>query len=550
MRHAGPAGSITRPVAEINAARMRLVQRVPSRAAMAAGRALPISAFVLLALVLLRTYGRLSLGLEVNSDQATNVLQAQSLLHGNLPLRGWYLSGPSFYLPDLYVYALTVWLRGVGPTAMHEAGNVIYVLLVLVSMLLARGDRSGWAGTGRMLVTLVLMAAPSAGLGVQLLLFGPHVGTTLLVAVTFLLLDRVRTGPWALAAAVPLGVAVWSDALALVAGVVPLLAVGGLGVRLWRLDAPRWRDAVLCGVALLAVVIALAAAELIRVEGGFATVGMMLWFASPDQVPVNANLAVQGLLTLFGADFLGMPVTRHAVPAVVHLAGFLLAVGAGCAAARAWLRGRDGEPTDQVAVLLLLAAAATLAAYVLTSAPVSIMTSRYLTPAYAALAILGGRAGGPWLWRQRLAVPAGIVAAGYVLTMWSSLQAPVAPAAVSSPVGDWLVAHGLRHGLGAYWQAEAVTVGTSGRANVIPVTYDPARKAIVPFLWEADASWYRPQALGDDTVFLVYDAQHDDFGVDRQHAVATFGQPAHVYRVGDDEVLVWDHSLTRYLASS
>jgi len=52
----------------------------------------------------------------VNSDGASNALQAWAMLHGNPLLRGWQLSDVSFYTTELPQYAALEAIRGLGPT--------------------------------------------------------------------------------------------------------------------------------------------------------------------------------------------------------------------------------------------------------------------------------------------------------------------------------------------------------------------------------------------------------------------------------------------------
>ncbi|HTP17138.1 MAG TPA: hypothetical protein VMK13_15055, partial [Streptosporangiaceae bacterium] len=51
-------------------------------------------------------YLRLSQATAVNSDGASNVLQAWDMLHGNPVLHGWWLSDVSFYTTELPQYVL------------------------------------------------------------------------------------------------------------------------------------------------------------------------------------------------------------------------------------------------------------------------------------------------------------------------------------------------------------------------------------------------------------------------------------------------------------
>src|SRR5205807_8225316 len=155
------------------------------------------------------------------------------------------------------------------PAAAHDVGALIYTLLVVAACLLARGRARGAEAAGRLLVTLVLLIAPSPGVAVQLLLLGPfHAGTTLFLLLGLLVLDLAGDRPagaialWAL-----LALAVLSDALALYVGVVPVALV--CVVRLASRRVPTGPDlAVLVG-AVLAIPAALLLGWTMGQLGGF-----------------------------------------------------------------------------------------------------------------------------------------------------------------------------------------------------------------------------------------------------------------------------------------
>src|SRR5580704_6397949 len=103
--------------------------------------------FTAAAIVAFACYLRMSLTVPVNSDGASNALQAWDMLHGNPLLHGWWLSDVSFYTTAL-------------------------------PALLAKGGAAGTQGWIRMLIAAGLMLAPQLGVGTQVLLLSPdHVGT-------------------------------------------------------------------------------------------------------------------------------------------------------------------------------------------------------------------------------------------------------------------------------------------------------------------------------------------------------------------------------------
>ena len=129
----------------------------------------------------------------------------------------------------------------------HVAAAMTYTLLILLAVLLAKARTSGREAIAACLLAAGIMAAPQVGNGVYVLLGSPdHVGSTVPVLVTFLLLDRAPRRWYTVAAAgVILCLALIADGIALYTGVLPVVIV--CGVRVYREligghpHARRWR---------------------------------------------------------------------------------------------------------------------------------------------------------------------------------------------------------------------------------------------------------------------------------------------------------------------
>src|SRR6266404_6267213 len=164
----------------------------------------------------------------VNSDGASNALQAWDMLHGNLLLHGWSLSDVSFYTTELPQYMLVEFLRGLNEDVVHVAAAATYTLATLLAALLAKGNSTGRQGLVRVLITVGVMLAPQLASGVNILISSPdHIGTSVPVMVVWLILDRThsRARPrWyvPVIAGAFLGWAEVADMLVFYIGVLPL----------------------------------------------------------------------------------------------------------------------------------------------------------------------------------------------------------------------------------------------------------------------------------------------------------------------------------------
>jgi hypothetical protein len=126
-------------------------------------RWLAATGFAVFAAVLFAVYLRLSRTSPENSDQANILLAASDMLHGNLLLRGWYLTDVSFYTTEVPQYALLEIFFGVHANTAHIAAAMTYTLAVVLAVLVARGGFTSRAAVTRLLITAGILLAPQLG---------------------------------------------------------------------------------------------------------------------------------------------------------------------------------------------------------------------------------------------------------------------------------------------------------------------------------------------------------------------------------------------------
>jgi len=189
----------------------------------ARGRATWVVGTLFAAAVLMFCYLRVAGVTEVNSDGAGLVLEASSILHGNVLLHGWWTTDVSFYTTEVPEYVAVTCFAGVRPEVVHICSALTYTLLVLLAAFVARGRARGGEGTVRALLAAGILLAPQPTGPTDVLLGGPdHVGTAVPVLLLLLLLD------WApaprrylpVAAAILLAWSIVGDPLIEVVGVV------------------------------------------------------------------------------------------------------------------------------------------------------------------------------------------------------------------------------------------------------------------------------------------------------------------------------------------
>ena len=509
-----------------------------------------IGAYAAVAVVLFVCYLRVSGTQSISSDGGSNALEAWDMLHGNLLLRGWTVTDVSFYTTELPEYMLLELIRGVSPALVHTAAAFTYTVLVLLAGLLAKGRATGREGVARVLIASGIMLAPQLGTPTFTLLLVPdHVGTGIPMLAIFMVLDRAPRRWW-----LPPVIAVlltWvlvADRLVIAAMLVPLLLV--CCIRVYRgvvvLGQPlaeQWFEMSLAGAGILALGLSLLIDRLIAHFGGFVLLGLATHVAKLSSLPNTFRLTFQGVLGLYGADFVNMPFGPQMLIALLHLIGLFLAGWAVCRALRRFF-GCD----DLVVQLLVTGIVVNLAVYAFSSLPYSLWDARNMSPVLAFGAVLAGRLLAGDLLRFRLRqlrlLPALAVAlACYTAALGFDTVQPQIPAHDQS-LADWLVAHGFKYGLSTYFESNITTLDSGNRVHLVGVSWGADKS--VPRIYQSALSWYDPKLHYAN--FIV------NTGADKPKALIppgdwlkAFGPPARTYQDGPYTIMVWNKNLLALL---
>ncbi|HEU5420643.1 MAG TPA: hypothetical protein VFV41_23355 [Streptosporangiaceae bacterium] len=505
-------------------------------------------AWLVVAAALFTVYLAASRTAPVNSDGASNALQAWAMLHGNPLLRGWQLSDVSFYTTELPQYALVELVRGLGPDVVHVAGAMTYTVVVVLAGLLARGRATGRAGVLRAGLAMGIMAAPQQAGGVYVLMLSPdHFGSAVPVLATWILLDRAPRRWWVPpAAAVLLAWGLIADPIVAISGVAPLAAIGAArGYRVVVQQRQRLRSAWFeAGLVLAAAAAAEGARlilQLISASGGFHVWPAGNQLADFAQLGKNLVLTLQGILLLFGADFFGRNLGYAAVLAMLHLAGIGLAAWAVGAALR-----RLGR-ADLAVQLTVTALLVSLAAYLLGRNALDLHSTREFTAVLPLGAALAGRLLAGRLAAARLIPAAAIVLTAYLLSLGQVAAVPAAPAQASQ-LAAWLSREHLYYGLGGYWQSNVVTLDTGGKVRVRAVLQ--AGPVVIRDNWETRPDWYDPALHQANFIVLSPGKPGAPPFPSVTNVQATFGQPARICTVGPYTVLIYGKNLLAELPAT
>jgi len=528
-------------------------------------------------LALFACFLRLSWTYPAGSDGADQALQAWDVLHGNWLLRGWTIADVTYYTTEIPQYIIIELIRGLGPDVEHIAAASTYTLLLLAVGLLARGRSTGREGLIRFALAAGIMIAPQFGNATHLLLSQPdHLGTQLPLLLAFLLLDRApRRWYVPVAFGAILTLVVIADQIAMLTAAVPLAIVCGARALFAMLRhrkslVSQWYELSLVAVAVLSYGVAKLAVRLIIDLHGYHLLPLATKRTPIAYLGQHIGLTVQGILNVFGADFLhlskssllgpslgGLPMAAGIALAAVHLVGLALAVWGFFRAFRYFF-----DPSDLVSPVLATAIVVNVAVYVLSIAPVTLFDTREIVAVLPFGAVLAGRmvpgtlAGLP----RRLKPALAWASVGVLACYMAGLGYGVAHRSVADSdqaIVPWLEAHHLTTGLGTYFEANLITMDSGGRVAVRTVSWQFTRD--VPRHYESKADWYDPrQSYANFIVTNSADNSQNRDGSPRRNsliplpAIAALhaGPPAHVYHYKTFTIMVWNHNLLDDLGSS
>lgn len=481
-----------------------------------------------------------------DSDSATVVLEANSMLHGHALLSSWAISLDSFWLVDTLWYMAAVAVAGIHPYLMHAVPALIATFVILLGVLMALEERRGASRVVAGGVVIAIIGLPSEAWA-TFFLRGPwHVGTLLWALVAFYAIRKGRFNWGFVVAVVFLAAGMLGDLQMAALGTGPVFLAGLFAMarrRDWRAGIAQVSAAV--GAAVLAEVVR----RIARAIGTF-SIAPANPHAGLHTMLQNIRHGLHESVLLMGAGSSyyglggvpsGLADVRWIAIVVVGLAGIgsLVALLWGAVAGRPTVAGEGSDESYRLDDMLLLGALGAFAAFCFLATSPDPTYARYLIAAVCFGAILAARAVGRLLDVRRLGNLARLglllgagAACCYAAGVGLDLAQP-APVPSTAALASFLESHGLHNGVGAYWSASIVTVESSGQVAVRPVVTAGGR--IVRYDRNSAGYWYE-RPFG----FLVYDTALPWGGVSSQSATATFGPPAKTYTVaGIYKVLVW-----------
>jgi hypothetical protein len=426
--------------------------------------------------------------------------------------------------------------------------------LALLAIVLAAWAAARVAGRWGAVITGVALFCASSPLITNFFQGTTHSPTSaqvaLLAATAVWLATRPDLGRGALAAVVVVcggltAVGVASDQLLYAAGIVPF---GVAALALWRHVSMRAAIAA-AGVIVVGVVggIVLKAA---MHGAGYRIHPLGLRFADADKLFPSGRLGIESIAFLGNGDFWGRNLDARGAFALLCCALVLAAAWAAIRMVRGSVReGAVADPALAVFVTFWsVCAIGTAAVFVLSTAPVDILSSRYLVPAWFALCsllpLLAAR-----MPAARVAIAAGVAVIG-IASAIALARGDATDNAANWPDGALqgqlrtaLQREGLNVGYAGYWDAAPITWGTHTDLEVYPV-WACSGQQLCRFYFHNISSWYTPRP-NTKTYLVVDPAQPLVTGPD-----PAMGKPLKMLTVGRLQVYVYGYDIASKLGAA
>lgn len=482
--------------------------------------------FIILFLMLYKV----STTVDLTSDFASIVLEAQSVLSGNIFLTGWSLTNISFYTTDLPFYVLFMIFTGFKHQLMNLVPTFIYVGVILLSLYLSIRHMEKKHAPLAITTLLILLAFP-APFTSQIVLVGPiHMGTILIMLVAFVfLVQNGRYSSWLYALFMML--AIFGDSLAFFTGAVPVFL--GYVIHLFRTSdkSEKKKSISILLLTIISVVTAQVLLKLVDALGGFKITPLKMEFIQYEQLFPNIVATFKWIISIYGVNFFGSPLINPSLPGIMlHIPLFIFVLVVAFRAIR-----RVWTSSDTLNNVLVIAMIINLAAYILSTPYASdSLTARYIMPMFVFSAILSARNVELISKLNHKYVLAGLLALFFLVFLPQLVAEPKANQ--HKELTDYLEQQHLTSGYGTFWIAALSTVESDGKVTIRTVAENQGK--IAPHLWFAQKEWYTKPAN-----FVVFD--ESNWGnVNEELLLKNFGPVLDKKSIGPYTIMVWDKDIS------
>ncbi|WP_169086862.1 hypothetical protein [Paenibacillus sp. PL91] len=465
----------------------------------------------------------------INSDSATAVLQAYSMIKSNALLEGWFMSTGTYYTTDLIFYAIAALVIGLSSKIIYVITAIQFAVLVVIASIIASKNKEQGYSKFKFVLTFFILVIPSYMMAMMVFSGPMHIGGMIyaLIALYGLVYIRNNNYKWAVYTSL-LTIALIGDQFILWIFVLPVVMVSIVRI---LINKNRKKESLIIGFSVFSYIIQFLIQKIFRFNE--VNAGNML-FTTYEQLQKNVRLTIEGLLEIYGANFFGKPFTTlDSLVILIHLAILFVIIYVIYINIKT-----DLIKKDRMAQILVAGIVLNILEYLFSNMAIDINTTRYLIPMFVYSAILFAKTVGEINWPYRNKIIAVSALAVILLLSIPTLKFDRVETNHDRLI-MFLESKELTHGYGSYWNASIVTLKSKEEISIRPVVSNGV--SISRFDWLSHVDWYN-----EYTNFLVFD--NSNWGnINLENAKVAFGEPIANYIFEDLQILVWDKDLSKII---
>lgn len=479
----------------------------------------------------------------LNSDHANQVLQAADILSGNILLKGWNLTGVSFYLSELPFYIFGTEIAGVDTYAYLIAAAAMVICLSILSYHLAFKNHLT-DPLPKVLLYLALTGFPTL---TWLEYLRGHCAIFIYFCLLLLILDRILTtnripaSSWILFGLLT-ACGCMSDMQLLIIAVVPALLFCGINLLKNEPKFETKRSAWLAGIAVIGTGLGMMMDTLLMKLGGINKNSFLdtRKFVNMDALGEKFLLLGKGILNVFRSDLPAGTWSFREIISLCAAAGLILsALGCLVTVLCRFLRKGEGDP---VSVLCALSITVMCPVCFFTDIYTAEDSARYISWLPFAAAVLICRSLESKLSKSRLLPCAiGFLAAGilfFIPPVFTRVETP------QDRLAAFLTENDLTDGYADFWNASHTTVASNDQVKVrairgqVPELGKPDHMEMQN--WFCKTEWYQTSPHN----FIVFDGR-GYLHVSEDVVTTLLGEPERILETGEYRIYVYDRDLTK-----
>ena len=476
-----------------------------------------------------------ALHLPYNSDHASILLEAKSILDGNIFLKGWTLSTVSYYTTEIPFFMIGILLFGYSEKVIYLVTGISYAFLIIIILRLCSINDEG-KFSFRNLIISFCFSLYIISLFSNWCLFSPvHIVSFAYCLCSIFILKRLDKKISIRELFIYFLIIIINfigDTFSIYIWGIPIIII--MLVKL-IFENNKLKYATILFTTILSIVLSQIILLLIKQNGGFIVPGIEPKFVGYNDISNNLYLFFIGLFDLFSVDFFGQPIfSFNTAINGIQLVGLVILIWA-----IIWSI-KNIKKLDTVKQVLLAGLFINLLEYLLSDVAIWRGTVRYLLPTliFGIFLILNFIMHSAWHQQRPLIMLLTSIVIAITLIPQMSLTRSDLPV---SELSSFLIEKHLINGYGPYWVASITTVHSNETVKIRAVTSSD-HKYIRPFIWLAENDWYNENAT-----FMIIDSTNvveKPYNIDWKTAINTFGQPNKYYQIQNYEVLVWDRNIS------